>query len=77
MLTPIQVHVADAEVLLDDSCRYVAHAIAADVDATLDIWKGMPQDLASSTGRTLAADGALAAVGTFLAERLRANDEHR
>jgi monoterpene epsilon-lactone hydrolase len=32
----------DDEVLLDDSRRYAERAIAAGVDATFDIWMGMP-----------------------------------
>ena len=30
------------EVLLDDSRRYVERAVATGVDATLDVWMGMP-----------------------------------
>src|SRR5207302_8559389 len=41
-LPPIRVHVGDDEVLLDDSRRYVERAVAAGVDATLDVWMGMP-----------------------------------
>ncbi len=74
-LPPIRVHVGDDEVLLDDSRRYVARAVAAGVDATLDVWEGMPHGFASGAGRISAADDVLAAVGTFLAERLRENDE--
>ncbi len=76
-LPPIQVHVGDDEVLLDDSRRFVARAIADGVDATLDIWAGMPHGFASGAGRISAADGALAATGTFLAERLQADEEDR
>lgn len=41
-LPAIRVHVGDDEVLLDDSRRYVERAVVAGVDATLDIWMGMP-----------------------------------
>src|SRR4029077_10533348 len=41
-LPPIRIHVGDDEVLLDDSRRYVERAIAAGVDARLDVWTGMP-----------------------------------
>jgi len=41
---PIRVHVGDDEVLLDDSRRYVERAVAAGVDAALDVWMGMPHD---------------------------------
>ncbi len=76
-LPPIQVHVGDDEVLLDDSRRFVARAIAAGVDATLDIWEGMPHGFTSGAGRISVADAVLAAMGTFLAERLQADDEPR
>jgi len=42
-LPPIRVHVGDDEVLLDDSRRYVERAVAAGVDAMLDVWMGMPR----------------------------------
>ena len=73
-LPPIRVHVGDDEVLLDDSLRYVARAVAAGVDARLDVWEGMPHGFASGVGRTSAADAAVSAVGTFLAARLRAGE---
>jgi monoterpene epsilon-lactone hydrolase len=41
-LPPVRVQVGDDEVLLDDSRRYVERAVAAGVDAKLDIWMGMP-----------------------------------
>src|SRR2546425_481875 len=41
-LPPIRVHVGDDEVLLDDSRRYVARAVAAGGAAELDGWMGMP-----------------------------------
>ena len=41
-LPPIRVHVGDDEVLLDDSRRYVGRAVAAGVDAKLQVWMGMP-----------------------------------
>jgi len=36
-LPPVRVHVGDDEVLLDDSRRYVDRAVAAGVDAKLDL----------------------------------------
>jgi epsilon-lactone hydrolase len=39
-LPAIRVHVGYDEVLLDDSRRYVERAVAAGVDATLDVWIG-------------------------------------
>jgi epsilon-lactone hydrolase len=70
-LPPVRVHVGDDEVLLDDSRRYVAKAIAADVDAKLDIWMGMPHGFVGRVGTLKAADQAMDAVGVFLANRLR------
>ena len=72
-LPPLRVHVGDDEVLLDDSRRYVAKAIAADIDAKLDIWMGMPHGFVGRVGALKAADQAMEAVGVFLAERLRAH----
>jgi epsilon-lactone hydrolase len=69
-LPPVRVHVGKDEVLLDDACRYVARAVAAGVDATLDVWEGMPHGFLSTVGRTDAATSALEAIGNFLALRL-------
>jgi len=70
-LPPIRVHVGDDEVLLDDSRRYVERAVAAGVDARLDIWMGMPHGFVTNVGGFIAAAQALKASGAFLAERLR------
>ena len=69
-LPPIRVHVGDDEVLLDDSLRYVARAVDAGVDASVDVWQGMPHGFASGVGKFAAANQALAAVGAFLVQRL-------
>src|SRR6266478_5695928 len=66
----IRVHVGDDELLLDDSLRYVERAVAAGVDARVDIWEGLPHVFPSSVGQLAAADRALDAIGAFLAERL-------
>lgn len=66
---PVRVHVGDAEVLLDDSLRWVEHAIAAGVDTRLDVWEGMPHGFIGSPGQLQAADGALELVGSFLQQR--------
>jgi monoterpene epsilon-lactone hydrolase len=71
-LPPVRVHVGDDEVLLDDSRRYVAKAIAGDVDAKLDVWMGMPHGFVGRVGTLKAADQAMDAVGVFLTERLGA-----
>ena len=69
-LPPIRVHVGDDEVLLDDSRRYVERAVAAGVDAKLDVWMGMPHGFVTNVGGFNAATQALKASGAFLTERL-------
>jgi monoterpene epsilon-lactone hydrolase len=69
-LPGIRVHVGDDEVLLDDSRRYVERAVAAGVDATVDIWMGMPHGFISGVGELNAATQALSAIGSFLNGRL-------
>jgi len=69
-LPPIRVHVGDDEVLLDDSRRYVERAVAAGVDAKLDIWMGMPHGFVANVGGFSAATQALSASGVFLTEHL-------
>src|SRR6202140_1716393 len=70
-LPPIRIDVGDDEVLLDDSRRYVERAIAAGVDARLDVWTGMPHGFVAIIGPIKASTQALDAVGMFLAERLQ------
>jgi len=69
-LPAIRVHVGDDEVLLDDSCRYVERAVAAGVDATLDVWMGMAHGFVNGVGTLKAATGALSAIGQFENEQL-------
>ena len=69
-LPPIRIHVGDDEVLLDDSRRYAEKAVAAGVDAKLDIWMGMPHGFVTNVGGFNAATQALEASGAFLTERL-------
>jgi epsilon-lactone hydrolase len=71
-LPPVRIHVGDDEVLLDDSLRYVDRAVAAGVDAHLDVWMGMPHGFPASIGKYKAAAKSLDAVGAFLTERLLA-----
>jgi monoterpene epsilon-lactone hydrolase len=71
-LPPIRIHVGDDEVLLDDSRRYVERAIAAGVDARLDVWTGMPHGFPAIIGPIKASAQALDAIGLFLTERLQA-----
>jgi len=69
-LPPVRVHVGDDEVLLDDSRRYVERAVAAGLDAKLDVWMGMAHGFVNSVGHLQAANQALSAVGAFLSEQL-------
>ena len=70
-LPPVRVHVGNDEVLLDDSRRYVERAVAAGVDATLDVWMGMPHVFVNSVGNLHAANQALRAIGTLLNDLLQ------
>ena len=72
-MPPLRIHVGDDEVLLDDSLRYAGRAVAAGVDARVDVWMGMPHGFPGSIGRLKAAAQALDAIGAFLAERLQAH----
>jgi monoterpene epsilon-lactone hydrolase len=72
-MPPVRIHVGDDEVLLDDSRRYAAGAVAASVDARLDVWMGMPHGFPASIGKLKAAAQALDALGAFLSERLQAH----
>jgi len=69
-LPPIRIHVGDDEVLLEDSRRYVERAVAAGVDAKLDVWMGMPHGFLGGIGKLEAAAEALKAIGQFLSEQL-------
>ena len=69
-LPAIRIHVGDDEVLLDDSRRYVELAVAAGVDARLDVWMGMPHGFVTGVDKYNAAKEAFHAVGEFLAQRL-------
>jgi epsilon-lactone hydrolase len=69
-LAPIRVHVGNDEVLLDDSVRFVEQALAAGVDAQLDVWEGMVHGFPGSVGQLSASTQALQQIGAFLSERL-------
>jgi len=69
-LPPVRVHVGDDEVLLDDSRRYVERAVAAGLDAKLDVWMGMAHGFVNSVGHLQAANQALSAIGAVLSEQL-------
>jgi monoterpene epsilon-lactone hydrolase len=67
-LPPIRIHAGDDEVLLDDSRRYVERAVAAGVDARLDVWMGMPHGFVAIIGPIKASAQALDAIGLFLSD---------
>jgi acetyl esterase/lipase len=71
-MPPVRIHVGDDEVLLDDSRRYAERAVAASVDARLDVWMGMPHGFPGNIGKLKAAAQTLDAVGAFLTGRLQA-----
>ena len=62
-------HVGDDEALLDDSVRFVEHAIAAGVDARLDVWEGMVHGFLGGVGHLAASNEALQLIGEFLSNR--------
>ena len=68
-VAPIRVHVGNEEVLLDDSVRFVERAVAAGVDAQLDVWEGMVHGFLGSVGRLEASTEAVQLVGQFLTSR--------
>jgi epsilon-lactone hydrolase len=71
-----RIHVGDDEVLLDDSLRYADRAVAAGVDARVDVWMGMPHGFPGSVGRLKAAARVLDAIGDFLAAKLQPHASH-
>lgn len=67
---PILLQVGENEVLYDDSRRYVELAVAAGVDAKLDVWEGMVHGFAGGVGHMHAATETLDAIGAFLTKQL-------
>lgn len=72
-LPSIRVHVGDDEVLLDHSLRYVERAVAAGVDARVDVWEGMSHGFLSGIGTLAASTQALDEIDRFLTDRLTAS----
>jgi monoterpene epsilon-lactone hydrolase len=68
-LAPIRVHVGNDEALLDDSVRLVERAVAAGVDARLDVWQGMVHGHLGGIGRLAASTETLQLIGEFLIDR--------
>jgi len=71
-LLALRVHVGNDEVLLDDSRRYVEKAVAAGVDARLDIWMGTPHGFVGGVGKLQGASLTLKAIGAFVDEKFSA-----
>ncbi len=55
--------------LLDDSVGFVDRALAAGVDAQLDVWEGMVHGFLGSVGRLSASTEAFQQIGSFLSKR--------
>lgn len=71
-LPPLRVLVGNDEVLLDDSLDYARRAVAAGVDARVDVWMAMAHGFIGRVDQFDAARMALAGLGDFLAGQLRA-----
>ena len=69
-LPPIRVHVGDDEVLLDDSRSYVERAVAAGVDARLDVFPEMQHDFQISAGHAPEADDAIRKLAEWVRPKL-------
>jgi monoterpene epsilon-lactone hydrolase len=76
-LAPIRVHAGRDEVLLDDSVRLVERAVAAGVDARLDLWEGMVHGYLGSIGSLAASTETLQLIGEFLIERFANAEDER
>lgn len=69
-LPPIQIHVGEDEVLLDDSTRYADLVEQARGSADLHVWEGMPHVFTSSIAVFEAARSASRMIGRFIVDRL-------
>jgi len=65
-LPPLLVQVGDAEILLSDSTMFVDNALAAGVDATVEVWEDMPHVFHAFAGFLPEADQALSHIAEFL-----------
>jgi acetyl esterase/lipase len=68
--SPMVVHAGGHERLLDDSTRLVERASAAGCDATAEVWPGMGHVFQMAAGHGPEADGSIAALRAWLADRL-------
>lgn len=69
-LPPIQIHVGEDEVLLEDSRRYARRAQDHGANVTLHVWEGMPHVFPSNLGTLAAAEKALTIMADFAATHL-------
>ena len=69
-LPPVQVHVGQAEVLLDDARRYAARAQAAGTTAELHVWEALTHVFIGSAGTLAGANEALDLSADFLRRHL-------
>jgi len=69
-LPPLLIQVSDSEVLLDDSRRVIENARRVGVDATLQIWPGLPHDWQIFAPILPEARAALRDAGAFIRARL-------
>lgn len=69
-LPPIQLHVGEDEVLLDDSKRYAELVERAGGSAELHVWEGMPHVFTSNIAMFEAARSAARMIGAFIADRV-------
>jgi monoterpene epsilon-lactone hydrolase len=76
-VAPIRVHVGNDEVLLDDSVRLVEQAVAAGVDARLDVWQGMVHGYLGGIGRLAASTETLQLIGEFLIDHFANAEDER
>ncbi|MEZ2131488.1 MULTISPECIES: alpha/beta hydrolase [unclassified Sinorhizobium] len=70
-LSPLLVHVGDAEILLDDALRYSEGVENAEVH----VWEGMLHVFPASAGILDAADAALESIGQFIASNMLFNHD--
>jgi acetyl esterase/lipase len=69
-LPPVLLHVGTAETLLDDSTRFAAHARAAGVDVSLEVWDEMIHVWHAFAPLLPEADRAIARIGDYLRARV-------
>lgn len=69
-LPPVQIHVGEDEVLLDDARRYGDRARQVGGQVEVHVWEGMAHVFPASVGMLEAADRGLALAGAFLKSHL-------